>query len=196
MKRAALAMAVVIAAWGTEPVPARAQEATPEEMAAWMEATSPGEHHAALEPLIGRWDHTVTIWMEPGAEPMEMSATSEARWILGDRYVVQEYEGTFAGMPFHGRDLVGYDNLEEKYFSIWIDNHSTGPMVTWGTYDAETRTLTMEGTYSDPMTGRTGVATRTVTRFADDGTVVYESYGPGPDGEMIKVMEVVSRPVE
>ncbi|MBW3661336.1 MAG: DUF1579 domain-containing protein [Gemmatimonadetes bacterium] len=191
MKRA---IAIVALAWvahlSLPPMP-RAQEMSQEEMAAWMATTSPNEHHEVLSPLVGSWSHDLTFWQTPDAEPTKMTATSESRWVMGGRYVQSDYTGDFMGMPFEGRDMIGYDNLKKKYFSVWIDNMSTGPMDSWGAYDPETKTLTLEGTSIDPMSGATIEMKSTMT-FLDDGTIHYESWMDGPDSEAFKHMEIHS----
>lgn len=196
MKRAfaPFGAAVLVAALAG-PVAAQeaAEQGSQEEMAAMMEAVSPNENHAVLEPMIGEWEHTVTFWMAPGAPPQTMPATSTAEWIMDGRYVETEWTGEFAGMPFRGRDLTGYDNVAGHYVAVWIDNMSTAPMTSTGTYDAATKTLTLEGTSSDPMSGRTDIPTRSVITIGDEGTVHVEMYMPGPDGEMFKSMEIESR---
>ncbi|MDX1661169.1 MAG: DUF1579 domain-containing protein [Gemmatimonadota bacterium] len=191
MKRTIVTLLVAWAFHAGLPAAPMAQEMSEEQMQAWMEAVSPNEHHAALDPLTGSWSHDLTFWQAPDAEPMTMTATSEAKWIMGGRYVVSDYTGEFMGMPFEGRDLIGYDNAKEKYFSVWIDNMSTGPLQTWGTYDADTRILTFEGTTVDPMSGEE-IRQKSTVKILDDGRLLYESYMPGPDGEMYRHMEIHS----
>lgn len=192
MKRA---IAIVALAWvahlALPPAP-RAQEMTEEQMQAWMEAVSPNEHHAALEPLAGTWTHELTMWQAPGAEPMRMTASSEAKWIMGGRYLQADYTGSFMGMPFQGRDMIGYDNTKGEYFSVWVDNMSTGPMESWGSWDPATKTLTLEGTMTDPMSGEELDSKSTVT-ILEDGSQRYEAWTEGPDGEMFKSMEIRSK---
>lgn len=191
MKRAIAILAFAWAAHFALPAAPMAQEMDDEQMRAWMAAASPNENHEVLSPLVGSWSHDLTFWQTPEAEPMKMSATSEARWVMDGRYVQADYTGEFMGMPFQGRDMIGYDNLRQKYFSVWIDNHSTGPMDAWGTYDPATKTLTLEGTSIDPMTGAT-IESRSTLEFLDDGSVHYESHMKGADGEMFKHMEIHS----
>jgi hypothetical protein len=169
-----------------------AQEPAADQMAAMMEAVAPDENHAVLEPLVGSWSHVVTFYPAPGAEPIEMTATSVAEMTMGGRYLVTDIDGDFMGTPFEGREVMGYDKVKGQYFALWHDNMSTGPMVSWGSWDPETKTLTMEGTFADPMTGNLEKEVRNTTQLMDDGTVHYENWGPGPDGEMYKTMEIHS----
>jgi hypothetical protein len=169
-----------------------AQEPAADEMAAMMEAVAPDENHAVLEQLAGSWSHDVTFYPAPGAEPLEMTATSVAEMTMGGRYLVTDIDGDFLGTPFEGREVMGYDKVRGQYFALFHDNMSTGPMISWGSWDPTTRTMTMEGTFADPMTGDLEKKVRNTTRFLEDGSVHYENWGPGPDGQMYKTMEIHS----
>lgn len=169
-----------------------AQEPAADEMAAMMEAVAPDENHVVLEQLAGSWSHEVQFYPAPGAEPMAMTATSTSEMTMGGRYLVTEIDGDFLGTPFEGREVMGYDKVRGQYFALFHDNMSTGPMISWGSWDPATRTMSMEGTFADPMTGNLEKKVRNTTRFLDDGSVHYENWGPGPDGQMYKTMEIHS----
>lgn len=195
MKRAIAILAFGVAAHLALPPISTAQEMSEADMQAWMAAVSPNENHAALEPLAGSWTHDLTFWQAPDAPPMTMTATSEAKWVMDGRYVQADYTGEMMGMPFTGRDMIGYDNQREQYFSVWVDNMSTGPMTMWGSFDESTRTLTLEGTVMDPMSGEE-TRQRATVRILEDGSTHYEAFMPGPDGEMFKHMEIHSTKTE
>lgn len=185
----ALAVAVAVGA-------ARAQEMSPEDMKKWAQYSNPGDLHKQLEPLIGGWQETVRFWFAPGTDAVESASTSEAEWIMDGRWVKQEHDGSAMGQPFHGFGLLGYDNYREEYVSIWIDNMSTAAMITRGTYDPVTNTMTMTGTVDDFMGGKSDVPLRTVMHWKDPDTAVYEMYAPGPDGTEFMTLEVTGRRVK
>ena len=120
------------------------------EMEAWMKAGTPGPHHDVLKGLEGEWDAAGTFWMEPGAPAMDTVAKYKVKSDMGGRYLVAEYHGDFMGQPFIGKGLSGYDNIKGKYFDIWYDNFSTGVMVSWGTYDEKTKSITYSGEITKP----------------------------------------------
>ncbi len=171
---------------------ARAQEMTPEMMAKWQEVASPGERHAMLNDLVGNWTQKVTMWMAPGAPPLETASTSSAEMSLDGRWLVEYYDGDMMGMPFHGVNWLGYDNYRGEYVAIWMDNMSTAPMISRGSYDPATKAITMRGTTDDFMNDKRDVPYRTVTRPGEGGAMVYEMYMPGPDGQEFLTMRVES----
>ena len=107
MRKLYLAIALVVVC---SPIFAQQQQQqmpqmTPEQKAmmdAWMKFATPGDAHKALDSMTGNWDAKVTLWEAPGAQPHTSTATSEAHWVLGNRYVEETVNGTFMGMPFQG----------------------------------------------------------------------------------------------
>ncbi len=171
---------------------ARAQEMTPEMMETWAKFSNPGEHHQHFNDMVGNWSHKVTMWMAPGAPPMESTATSESELEMGGRWLEEEFSGTMWGMPFEGTNLLGYDNFRNEYVSIWRDNLGTAPMISRGTYDPATKTLTMTATVDDFMTGARDVPVRQVITSADATHSTMEMYMPGPDGSEFLGMRIES----
>lgn len=187
-----VAMAIVAGAALALAQGASAQEMTPEMMATWNRYSNPGEHHQVFSEMAGDWTHAVTMWMAPGAPPMESTATSDAEVEMGGRWLEEEFTGTMWGMPFQGENLLGYDNFREEYVSIWRDNLSTAAMITRGTYDPATKTLTMTGTVDDFMSGTRDIAVRQVITSPAPGQSTMEMYMPGPDGNEFLTMRIES----
>ena len=171
---------------------ANAQEMTPEMMETWARYSNPGEHHQPFAEMAGNWTHAVTMWMAPGAPPMESTATSESEVEMGGRWLEEEFTGTMWGQPFNGENLLGYDNFREEYVSIWRDNLSTAAMITRGTYDPATKTLTMTGNVDDFMSGARDVPVRQVVTHTDATHSTMEMYMPGPDGNEFLTMLIES----
>jgi len=155
---------------------------------AMMQAMLPGEHHEHMKKLVGNFDYTIKLWMDPSQPPTESTGKRSAELIMGGRFLVEKYSGTFMGMPFEGMGVMAYDNLQKKYVSTWVDNMGTGIMTATGTCD-KGPTWTMSGEMPDPMTGKSA-KTRSVLKLADDNHFVMEMYVAGPDGKEMKMMEI------
>ncbi|MDX1643457.1 MAG: DUF1579 domain-containing protein [Thermoanaerobaculia bacterium] len=160
-----------------------------EMMEAWMESAEPGEHHAHLAPFAGRWTAEISMWMEPGAEPSMSHAKTEAQWVLGGRYLEWIHAGEFAGMPFEGRQMDAYNNVEQRYESTWADNFGTPILYYMGHCEENGTVRTLHGEFTDPMSGQT-VSQRAVYTWQDDDHWTYESYMAMGDGEEFKNMEI------
>jgi hypothetical protein len=169
-----------------------AKAAPPDEkamMEAMMKAGTPGEPHKKLESMIGTWDTKVTMWMDPSKPPEQSTGTSENKWVLGNRYVQENFEGTFMGQPFSGIGYTGYDNITKKYTGTWMDSASTAMMNMTGKAEADGKTMKFSGTMNDPMTGKACKLTSKVT-VADNDHHTMEMWGPDPSGKVYKMMEI------
>ncbi len=160
-----------------------------EMMKAWVAYATPGAPHKALEAVVGTWDVKSKVWMAPGAPPDETTGTSENKMILGGRYLEQRYEGTAMGQPFHGIGVTAFDNYKKKYVATWIDSMGTGIMVTTGAFDKAGKALTSWGTMDDPGLKKT-MKVKTAVTIVDADHHTYESWYPGPDGKMVKSLEI------
>ena len=159
-------------------------------MQAWIDAMTPGPEHAALASREGSWSVTSTWWMEPGGEPQVSQGSAERHMIYEGRVLEETYYGDMAGLPFEGRATVGYDNVTGRFWSTWIDSMSTGVTLLYGDYDEAEGTWTWEGETPNPITGGL-VPMRIESRMDGEGQETSTFYGPGPDGEMVRTMELV-----
>ena len=131
-----------------------------------MAAGIPGPQHELLKNFEGNFEAAVQFWMQPGAEPDASVGRMESRWILGNRFLEQKYSSTFAGMPFEGRGMFGYNNVDGRFEGVWADTMSTGMMTEAGTFDERTNTFTMVGRVTDPGSMKV-MKKKTVIQFKD-----------------------------
>ena len=165
-----------------------------EQMAAWAEVAEPGDEHRVLGHMVGKWHIQTTFWMTPDAEPQTSEATSDARWIIGRRYVAESVLGTMEiegeSMPFEGLGMTGYDKMAGQYIGTWMDSMSTSLLTFTGSYDADTRTLSMTGDCTDPMSGRP-MTIRSDATFVSDETFtvkMYHDYEGEPEFQCLELI--------
>ena len=158
-------------------------------MEAWLKASTPGEAHARLKPTEGQWNSVIKQWHDPASEPLESKGTCERKWIMGGRYLEEHYTSDMMGMPFQGMSITGYDNVQKKYFTTWIDNMGTGFMLFTGKCDASGKVFSYTADYADPFTGKMQKM-RSVVRIVNDKSQICELYGPGEDSKEFKTMEI------
>lgn len=184
--------AISIAQDNTEPAKQDAMDKMKQEMMAkWQQYAMPGEGHKALEPLVGKWDYTVSWWETPDAQPQTSTGTSETKWIMGGRFLEQTAQGTAMGQEFHGMGLMGYDNMQKEYTGVWIDNMGTGMMTSTGTYDAASKTFTEKGSFSCPQDEGGEKDFRGVTTLVSADKYTYEMYIKDKDDKESRMMEIV-----
>lgn len=172
-------------------LPSPSQEAKKDQqkmMEEYMKLMVPHENHAYFKNFVGNWDVKSTAWMEPGAQPSVGQNSSQAELIMGGRFLKMAFKGNMFGQPFEGLQIVGYDNLEKKYITFWIDNSSTSFYFTSGSRDESGKVMNETGLWPDPMTGGK-MKVRAVTRIISQDEYIYELYMVGPDGKEFKSLE-------
>lgn len=179
--------ALILPVWGFSRTQEE-QKMDPQMMEVWMKFATPNENHAYFQKFIGTWEIDSKSWMQPGVEPEHNKITAEIKTILGGRFMHAVFMGTMMGQPFEGLQIVGYDNLQNKYITFWIDNAGTAFYLTSGTMDESGKVLTETGVWPDPITGGS-TKVRAVTTGLDEDNFIYEMYMTGPDGQEFKVLE-------
>jgi Protein of unknown function (DUF1579) len=163
---------------------------SPEEMMKKAEAAGkPGPAHKALDALVGDWNIDGRCWMAPDGAPTENKGSAKVRWILGDRFVQEDFSGEFMGKPFHGIGVTGYDNMKKKYVGSWVDDMSTGLFISEGATDADGKVFTFHGKMDDPMTGQKNKPFKFVIRILDPNKHTFEMHDLTL-GEKSKTMEM------
>jgi len=161
-----------------------------EEMMKKMEAAgTPGPAHKALDSLVGDWNAEVKMWMDPAAPPNVTKATAKNTWIMGNRFVQQDFKGEFMGKPFRGMGVTGYDNMKKSYSNVWIDDMSTGMFNAEGKTQDGGKVITFEGTYACPETGELNKPSKQVYRILSRDKHVFEMHDPSK-GANTKTMEI------
>lgn len=146
-----------------------------EAMEKWMAYATPSDMHKMLGEYNGKWTGEMKMWMSPGADPMESTATVTNDMYMGDRYQKSVYSGSSMGMPFQGESMTAYDNMKKVFINTWIDNMGTGVIYSEGTWNAENKTITYRGKMSEPMSG-TQLDVKQVVTYTDKDHYMMEMY--------------------
>jgi len=152
-------------------------------------ACTPGAAHKLLEPLVGDWNAEVKCWMGPDAPPTITKGTAKSTWALKERFVQQEFNGEFMGKPFRGIGFTGYDNVRQKYNSVWIDDMTTTMVTSEGEAEPGGKAITFAGNYACAMTGEKHKETKQIYRIASHNKHTFEMHDPSR-GDNSKVMEI------
>ena len=162
---------------------APAAAAAPDEaamMEAWLKVSTPGAEHKLLDQFAGTWTAKST-WFMPGAPPDVNAGEMKCTWVLGGRWLRQEWTGTMMGQPHVGIGYWGYDVQGKAFAGLWMDSMGTAWMTTSGSHDAAAHTWTMTGTFKDPI-GNTWKQRQVIgVKNADENWI--ELHHTGPDGK-------------
>ncbi len=136
-----------------------------------------------LKDSVGKWNAEIKMWAGPDQEPMT-SKGSETNEMLGENWLVSNFEGDFGGAEFKGVGIIGFDSENKKLVNHWIDSMTPVMAKFEGPYDAKTKTVTMTG----EMEGQQG---KHVTVIKDAKTRVFTMYSKATDAkDFTKVMEI------
>lgn len=125
-----------------------------------QEMPKPGKEHELLKKMVGTWDTTMKV------EGQDVKGTTVYKSDLGGFWVTSTLESEMFGQKFTGKGMDGYCPVKKKYLTIWTDSMGPSPVIMEGTYDAETKTITMTGDGPDMEGGMTKY--KSITKLTDD----------------------------
>jgi hypothetical protein len=169
--------------------PCFAQEESAAQMEMIEKLMKPGEYHELFKDFVGTWSAEVKIWMDPSAPPIVTKGQATFKLIFDGRFLYGDFLGEFMGSPFKGINIMGYDNAKKEFFSIWLDNSTTGLLSAKGTYDAGTKKYQFRAETFDPYSGQT-LEMREEAYFATQDEYISATYAKPKDGEEFKNMEM------
>ena len=169
-----------------------------EMMKMMMDMAKLNENHKMLADLNGNWNFVTKFWMngDPTSKPQESKGTAVRKSLMGGRYFAMDVkgkmqmpgpDGKMKDMDFTGMSLEGYDNAKQKFVGAWIDSMGTGIMMTEGTYDAATKSLTSTGEFQMSPTMKMKI--REVLKITDKDHMTFEWY-EDRGGKEVKTMEI------
>lgn len=162
------------------------EQPTPEQLAEFQKLAAPGEHHKHLGALEGKW----SLVFKGGAGDKDTTGTATYRWILGDRFLVEEVKTELFGQSFEWIGTYGYSNQEKKYTANWIDNFGTDTEFGEGQCSEDGTTFTFNGDGLDPMSGER-YKFKWVIALEGKDKMTTTMYIPGPDEKDTKILEIL-----
>lgn len=181
-------MAGRIAPSGAAVAVAQPEEMSMEEMMRlYEEKNRTGEHHKWMAQLAGEWDAQVKFWDPMSGEAHESKGSEKGELIFDGRYLKANFKGDWMGQPFEGLSLMGYNNAEQRFESIWLDSGGTAIMFSTGQRSGDTLTLT--GECKDCMSEQM-VQFRHVMKIDSPTKHTFTGYHT-MNGQEMKAMEIV-----
>ncbi len=171
----------------TAPAPTEQEKA----MKAMENAGKITEHHKSFEYLVGEWNTKTRFWMSAKDAPQESTGKSTFEPVLEGRFLKENFNGTAMGKPFQGMGFLGYDNVKNKYVSLWMDNMSTAVFKFEGDSPDKGKTINTTSEFVCPMTGK-NKSIRATHKKINKNKVQYEHFEVDPaTGKEFKAMEVI-----
>ncbi|QDU83147.1 hypothetical protein Pla163_02440 [Planctomycetes bacterium Pla163] len=168
--------------WGDDPM------ANPAFMEAMGAAGALGPQHAMLAARAGTWKVEGAYWMAPGGEATPMTATARITSLFGGRFTVESFASEMMGTPYEGLLHQGFDNVTQRYWSIWVDNMNTGVWISHGT-EIEPGLIEYHGVNRDIFTPD-GRPSRMTVKNNGDGSYTMHMYDFREGTDEYVVMEL------
>ena len=166
--------------------PAPAPAAADAGQAAMEAAAKPGPEHDKLKWFEGDWQVEMTDLMGP--KPSVDKGTQTSKMVMGGRFLDMDFDGRWHGKFFKGGGYMGYNTVEKKYESFWIDSGGTGMSFMKGSVDSTGKVYTFTGETSDPASGKSTRMKEVLTITSSDAYKL--EFYMDMSGKETKVMEV------
>jgi hypothetical protein len=153
--------------------------------------------HSQLAKLVGEWEGTATTWFEPDKIADQSPVKGSIRSILGGRFVLHEYTGSWGGKPLEGLAIFGYHLELKKWQSAWIDSFHNGAAIMFSESGRNEDKLKVLGSYAyvtPQMEQHWGW--RTEIDVLNDDEIRLTAYNISPEGEESKATETMYKRVK
>jgi hypothetical protein len=117
----------------------------------WAALSKPGPSHRLLESFVGEWNVKLTFWSEPNSTGQSSSGQSQISWVLGKRFIQEQFTGYIAGEAYRGLGMIGYDNGSRSFKTVWADSLNTALTTSSGRFYPDTNTIILESEVYDPL---------------------------------------------
>ncbi len=144
-------------------------------------SSRPGERHAALAPLAGEWEVTLSSLSPEGREIEPFRGRATIEWVLGGRFLRWDARIDFAGASGTTTGYLGYDLRSGQYQLMMISDLATGMEVARGSGDLAGAGVVFALEQVDPRSGARVRAKSRLRLIAHDQFVL-EQLVTEPDG--------------
>jgi len=145
------------------------------------EAQPLGQHHKAMQQLVGEWTFELLDMEKEGTQRRLASGKGTIRAELGGRYLVWNTRSdTGHG---HGAGLLGYSLVNKQYEFLWVSGRTTGMPIARGEGVLNGRGITLNIKERDPRTGQL-LSGSMLLRAIDLDHFVLDNYALDVTGEL------------
>jgi hypothetical protein len=157
-------------------------------------AQQPTPQHRMIQESVGVWTVECNYFMDPSQPPMQLTAKETIR-ALGAFFTVSTFEADMFGQPFQGQATMGYDPARERWEATWCDTMSPYLFHFTGSYDDQSKQLTMEAQAPSPHNGELTNWRSVETRQSKDQRT-FEMFMALPEGGEVKILAYTYRRVK
>lgn len=150
----------------------------------WTVYMTPSRMHEILSKYQGEFQ--MEVEMAGLSEPVMINSIHSM--ILGGRFLELKQNGKMMGMDYESIYTIGYNTIDDTFSMTTITNMGTGTLALQGKWNEETKTATLYGKLTNPVSRETINVKQTVT-FLDANTLLIESFDQEGDNPEKKTVQ-------
>ena len=154
----------------------------------WDVYMSPSSIHSLFSQYTGSFKMEITMSMGEAKEPSIITVSSEHVMLLGGRFLEMKQHGNMMGMDYQSIITIGFNNTDKKMALTTITNMGTGTLSLFGEWDEKTKTATLFGQLTNPLTKGVIKVKQTVA-FVNENIILIESYDTEDDKSETKTVQ-------
>ncbi len=148
--------------------------------------------HSELKKLEGEWLGIAKTWFEPDKVADESPVRGSMKLILGGRFILYEYKGSFDGKPLEGIAIFGYDLNMKRFQSAWVDSYHNGTAIMFSDGKRGEKDFSVQGNYTYITSEEEQTwGWRTAIEIIDGDTIRLTAFNVFPNGTEVKATEVI-----
>ena len=161
----------------------------------WAEYMTPSSIHRLFQQYVGSFRMDIIMSAGEGKEPTIITVDSEHIMLLGGRFLEMKQQGNMMGMDYQSIMTLGFNNTDNKIALTTITNMGTGTLSLFGDWDEKSKSATLFGALTNPVT-KNSITVKQVLSFVDDDSILIESYDKeGDNPEKMTVQYKLSRTI-
>lgn len=155
-----------------------------QEKDSWTIYMTPSSIHELFAKYEGEFQ--MEIEMNGLNEPTPIS--SSHKMILGGRFLELKQKGKMMGMDYESIYTIGYNTIGNTVSMTTITNMGTGTLALQGEWNESTKTATLYGKLTNPVSKKSINVKQTI-EFIDDNTILIQSFDQEEDKPEKKTVE-------
>lgn len=141
----------------------------------WTEYMTPSDVHTLLSKFVGSFQMEIAMSMGEGKDPTVITVHSDNSMLLGGRFLEMKQKGVMMGMDYQSITTIGFNNTDKKMALTTMTNMGTGTLSLVGEWNEKTKSGTLFGPLTNPVTKDT-ILVKQIISFINDNTILIESY--------------------
>lgn len=148
----------------------------------WTEYMMPSPVHDTLARYTGKYELTITMWMDTEQPPTVVKALAVCDTVLGGRFLEIRQTGNLMGFAYQSLTTMGFNTAAKKLQVTGITNMGTGILTLAGNWNGN-GVSDVSGQLTNPVT-KTDIQVRQLIRFSNNDAISivnYDKEGEGPE---------------